>query len=79
MRWPGALWTQAMTKEVLSRNDRGSARADKMRRLIAERGLTLVRHGRCWRIVGPFTDLLIDDLSWLSARDFEPLRVRGEE
>lgn len=62
-----------MTKEVLSRNDRGSARADKMRRLIAERGLQLVRQGRCWRIVGVGVDVLTADYALLDPRDLNPV------
>lgn len=57
-------------------NREQEARERQARKLVERHGCRLYRHGRAWRIVGPFTDLLIDDLSWLSARDFEPLRVR---
>lgn len=58
---------------MLSRNDRRSGRAEWMRQQIAERGLTLMRHGQAWRIVGVGVDVLTADYALLDVRDLNPV------
>jgi hypothetical protein len=51
-------------------------REARVRALIRERGLSLERHGRAWRIYGLHVDLLTRDLALLDERDLRPERAR---
>lgn len=51
-------------------------REARVRALIRERGLSLERHGRAWRIYGLNVDLLTRDLALLDERDLRPERAR---
>ncbi len=66
---PGAP-IPAMTKPT------PAEREARVRALIRERGLSLVRHGQGWRIYGADVDLLFRDFAWLDERDLRPERAR---
>jgi hypothetical protein len=49
-----------------------TSKADLARRLIEQRGLTIERFGRGYRVFGKDVDMLVENLMWLQEADLRP-------